>query len=434
MSSVEPRSPAAAEWFGQPRGLTILFLTEMWEKFSFYGMRSLLVLYMTKHLAIAQQNASWIYGAYAALVYLTPVFGGLVADRWLGRRAAVVFGGLTMAAGHFMMASESLFYLALVTIAMGSGLYLPSLPSQIDSLYAHDDPRRKSAYNVYYVGINLGAFAAPLVVGTVGETYSFHWGFAIAGVGMFVGLMTYLAGARYLPPEMPRGSNRLAATGAEQTPDVDLLRRFAFLLGIAAIVVVFRGAYEQFGNTVALWADQSVDRSVTATLSIPVTWFQSLNPLLIFLLTPVLVMRWTRQARLGRELASGVKMSVGAAIVGLSYLFVAATALWSQHHAVRASWPWLVLFLIAMTVGELYILPVGLGLFGRLAPKGLKATTIAVWFSAGVLGNLFAGWLGTLWSPLSHGLFFAIIGAVALTAALLFALLAPAVTSVEKNV
>ena len=434
MSSVEPRSPAAAEWFGQPRGLTILFLTEMWEKFSFYGMRSLLVLYMTKHLAIAQQNASWIYGAYAALVYLTPVFGGLVADRWLGRRAAVVFGGLTMAAGHFMMASESLFYLALVTIAMGSGLYLPSLPSQIDSLYAHDDPRRKSAYNVYYVGINLGAFAAPLVVGTVGETYSFHWGFAIAGVGMFVGLMTYLAGARYLPPEMPRGSNRLAATGAEQTPDVDLLRRFAFLLGIAAIVVVFRGAYEQFGNTVALWADQSVDRSVTATLSIPVTWFQSLNPLLIFLLTPVLVMRWTRQARLGRELASGVKMSVGAAIVGLSYLFVAATALWSQHHAVRAGWPWLVLFLIAMTVGELYILPVGLGLFGRLAPKGLKATTIAVWFSAGVLGNLFAGWLGTLWSPLSHGLFFAIIGAVALTAALLFALLAPAVTSVEKNV
>jgi len=367
------------------------------------------------------------------LVYLTPVFGGLLADRWLGRRHAVILGGLIMAAGHFMMASESLFYLALVTIATGSGLYLPSLPSQIDSLYAHDDPRRRSAYNVYYVGINLGAFAAPLVVGTVGETYSFHWGFAIAGFGMFVGLMTYLAGARYLPPEMPRTPNLAAATGAEGGPDIDLVRRFAFLASIAAVVVIFRGAYEQFGNTVALWADQSVDRNVTATLSIPVTWFQSLNPLLIFMLTPMLVMRWTRQARLGRELSSGAKMSLGAAIVGLSYLFVAATAYWSQQHAVRASWPCVVLFIVAMTAGELYILPVGLGLFGRLAPKGLTATSIAVWFSAGILGNLFAGWLGTLWSPLTHGIFFAIIGAVALTAALLLAVLAPKVTAVERN-
>jgi len=433
MDSADSGLAAAAEWFGQPRGLTILFLTEMWEKFSFYGMRSLLVLYMTKHLAIAQQDASWIYGAYAALVYLTPVFGGLLADRWLGRRHAVILGGLIMAAGHFMMASESLFYLALVTIATGSGLYLPSLPSQIDSLYAHDDPRRRSAYNVYYVGINLGAFAAPLVVGTVGETYSFHWGFAIAGFGMFVGLMTYLAGARYLPPEMPRTPNLAAATGAEGGPDIDLVRRFAFLASIAAVVVIFRGAYEQFGNTVALWADQSVDRNVTATLSIPVTWFQSLNPLLIFMLTPMLVMRWTRQARLGRELSSGAKMSLGAAIVGLSYLFVAATAYWSQQHAVRASWPCVVLFVVAMTAGELYILPVGLGLFGRLAPKGLTATSIAVWFSAGILGNLFAGWLGTLWSPLTHGIFFAIIGAVALTAALLLAVLAPKVTAVERN-
>ena len=433
MDSADSGLAAAAEWFGQPRGLTILFLTEMWEKFSFYGMRSLLVLYMTKHLAIAQPDASWIYGAYAALVYLTPVFGGLLADRWLGRRHAVILGGLIMAAGHFMMASESLFYLALMTIATGSGLYLPSLPSQIDSLYAHDDPRRRSAYNVYYVGINLGAFAAPLVVGTVGETYSFHWGFAIAGFGMFVGLMTYLAGARYLPPEMPRTPNLAAATGAEGGPDIDLVRRFAFLASIAAVVVIFRGAYEQFGNTVALWADQSVDRNVTATLSIPVTWFQSLNPLLIFMLTPMLVMRWTRQARLGRELSSGAKMSLGAAIVGLSYLFVAATAYWSQQHAVRASWPCVVLFIVAMTAGELYILPVGLGLFGRLAPKGLTATSIAVWFSAGILGNLFAGWLGTLWSPLTHGIFFAIIGAVALTAALLLAVLAPKVTAVERN-
>jgi POT family proton-dependent oligopeptide transporter len=389
---------------------------------------------MTKHLAIPQQNASWIYGTYAAFVYLTPLFGGPMADRWLGRRSAVIIGGLTMAAGHFMMASENLFYVALATIAIGSGLYLPSLPSQIDSLYAHDDPRRKSAYNVYYVGINLGAFAAPLVVGTVGEAYSFHLGFAIAGFGMFVGLTTYLAGARYLPPDPRRTPNRSSARRVSGTPDSGLAQRFGLLVGIAAIVVIFRGAYEQFGNTMALWADQGVDRTVNATLSIPVTWFQSLNPLLIFLLTPLLVMQWTRHARQGRELASGTKMSIGATIVGLSYFFVAATAIWSQQHAVRVSWPYLTIFIVAMTAGELYILPVGLGLFGRLAPRGLTATVIAVWFSAGVLGNLFAGWLGTLWSPFSHGIFFSIIAAVALTAAFLFALLAPKVRSEEHSV
>jgi POT family proton-dependent oligopeptide transporter len=233
---------------------------------------------------------------------------------------------------------------------------------------------------------------------------------------------------------MPRAPNLAAAARVEGTSDTKVVHRFAFLVSIAAVVVIFRGAYEQFGNTVALWADQSVDRNVTATLSIPVTWFQSLNPLLIFLLTPALVRRWTRQARLARELPSGTKMSLGAAIVGLSYLFVAVTAYWSQQHAMRASWPCVVLFIVAMTAGELYILPVGLGLFGRLAPKGLTATSIAVWFSAGVLGNLFAGWLGTLWSPLTHTIFFAIIGAVALTAALLLALLAPKVASVEKSV
>jgi proton-dependent oligopeptide transporter, POT family len=298
----------------------------------------------------------------------------------------------------------------------------------------HDDPRRKSAYNVYYVGINLGAFAAPLVIGTVGETYSFHWGFAIAGFGMLVGLITYLAGARYLPAEIPRLPRLVAGTGTGKTADIDLVRRFAFLAGIAAIVVIFRGAYEQFGNTVALWADQSVDRNLTATQSIPVTWFQSLNPLLIFLLTPLFVMRWTKQAAQGRELSSGTKMSIGATLVGLSYLFAAVMAFWSQQRAVRVSWPCMVLFIVAMTAGELYILPVGLGLFGRLAPKGLTATTIAVWFSAGVLGNIFAGWLGTLWSPLSHGSFFAIIGAVALTAALLLALLARKIASVERRV
>ncbi len=171
----------------------------MWEIFSYYGMRSLLVYYMTKQLMIGQEKASLIYGTYTAMAYFTPIFGGVIADRWLGKRRAVIIGGSIMAAGHFMMTFEPLFYLALATIALGNGLFLPSLPSQITDLYRPDDPRRSWAYNVYYVGINIGGFLAPLVCGTLGEFYGWHWGFGAAGVGMLAGLVIYILGGKYLP-------------------------------------------------------------------------------------------------------------------------------------------------------------------------------------------------------------------------------------------
>jgi POT family proton-dependent oligopeptide transporter len=422
------------DWFGQPRGLTILFLTEMWDQFSFFGMRALLVLYMTKQLAIGQAQASWIYGGYAALVYLTPVFGGVITDRWLRRRTAVIVGGTIMAAGHFMMASESLLLAALATIALGNGLFLPSLPSQIDSLYAPDDPRRKSAYNLYYVGVNLGALMAPLVVGTVGEAYGFHWGFALAGFGMIVALTTYISGARYLPPDPPpQVARRTRAMTAPQPSHREFRQRAALLLAIVGAVIVFRGAYEQLGNTLSLWADQSVDRTITATFSIPVTWFQSLNPLTVFALTPVFVARWTRMAAQNKEPPSVLKMVIGALVIAISYLAIAALAFWAQREGKQVSWEWLASFMVVMTAGELYILPVGLGLFGRLAPAGFTATSIAGWFFAGFLGNIFAGWLGTLWTPLTHGVFFALIGAVALTAAGLLSLSIRKVTRAERS-
>jgi proton-dependent oligopeptide transporter, POT family len=438
-SSTGANPPVRKDWFGQPRGLTVLFLTETWDTFSFYGMRALLVLYMTKHLMMSQQGASWVYGGYAAMIYLTPVFGGVIADRWLGRRAAVLLGGSIMAAGHFMMAFESMLLPALATIAIGNGLFLPSLPSQIDSLYERDDPRRKSAYNVYYFGVNLGALAAPVVIGTIGELFGFHWGFAIAGLGMIVGMAIYVAGSRYLPPDNRKtmlatsGSNAKSNSAVEPPLDRSVIvRRYALLLTIAAVIVVFRGAYEQLGNTIALWADGSVDRAVGATLKIPVTWFQSLNPLMVLLLTPLFVAWWTSQARSGREPSSAAKMTTGAGIVGLSYLMVAGVSAWAQQRGALMAWPWLVLFMTIMTAGELFILPIGLGLFGRLAPEGLGATTIAVWFSAGVLGNLLAGWIGTLWTPLGPVNFFAVVGGVALVSALGLAVLIPRVRRMEQ--
>ncbi|HEY7007184.1 MAG TPA: peptide MFS transporter, partial [Sphingomicrobium sp.] len=247
------QAAAPSNWFGQPRGLTILFLTNMWETFSYYGMRALLVYYMTKELLISQQHSSLIYGTYTSFAYFTPIVGGAIADRYLGKKWAVIIGATTMAAGHFMMAFEPLFYVALATIAVGNGLFLPSLPSQINDLYGPDDPRRGWAYNVYYVGVNVGGFLAPLVCGTLGETYGWHWGFGAAGIGMLTGLVIYLAGQRYLPsPNTP--ATIVPAHALEQ---VSGSRRdtFLLLLAVGLAVTVFRGAYEQVGNTVALWIE-----------------------------------------------------------------------------------------------------------------------------------------------------------------------------------
>lgn len=423
-----PESPAKSQdWFGQPRGLTVLFLTEMWVQFSFYGMRALLVLYMTKQLSIAQQTASWIYGLYAASVYATPIIGGIITDRWLGRRNAVILGGVIMAVGHFAMASEGLLYWALGLIALGNGFFLPSLASQIDGLYTPDDPRRKSAYNVYYVGVNLGAFAAPLAIGSVGELLGFHWGFALAGLGMIVGLFTYLGGRRYLPAEPVRGAPQRAAA-AQATPDRSA--RLLVLLGITGAVVVFRGAYEQLGNTLPLWIDQGVDRQISTDLTIPVTWFLSLNALMVFALSPLLIGYWTRAAARGRDRSSISKMVIGALLVALSFLMLAGLTV---QPAAKVGWPWAALFVILMTAGELWILPVGLGLFGRLAPRGLQATTIALWFSAGFLGNIVAAWIGTYWSSLSHaGFFMLAAGVIALSALGLIALI-PAASRLERD-
>jgi len=398
----------------------VLFLTEMWEMFSFFGMRAILVYYMTKHLDLSQAYASLVYGAYAAFVYFTPVFGGVLADRWLGKRNAVMIGGAAMALGHFMMSSEALFYPALITIALGNGLFLPSLASQIEGLYRDGDPRSKSAYNIYYVGINLGGFLAPLVCGTLGEAYGWHWGFAAAGFGMLLSLVIYLAGRGYLPPEPARGA---AMRAARPPMDRAARDRFVLLIGIAAIVVVFRGAYEQNGNTIALWADTGIDRHLANGWVIPMTWFQSINSLAVFALTPFLVARWASLARKGVETPLLGKMAFGAAIVGISYVALGVVAAWNDAHGSRASWLWLFAWFVLFTIGELYILPVGLALFGRLAPEGFRATSIATWFFAGFFGNLLAGALGTLWSVLSHGWFFALIGAVAgLSAALLYML------------
>ncbi|GFE84831.1 MFS transporter [Steroidobacter agaridevorans] len=418
-------STPQATWFGQPRGLAILFLTEMWEKFSFFGMRTLLVYYMTKQLLIGQENASLIYGLYAACAYLTPIAGGYIADRWLGTRRAVIAGGAIMSVGHFMMASEALFLPALATIALGNGLFLPNLPSQIHGLYSAQDPRRGPAYNLYYAGVNLGAFFAPLICGTLGELYGWHYGFGAAGIGMLLGLLIYVGGARYLPPDTPRAA---AQSVSERSGDVT--RQIVLLVSIALVVVVFRGAYEQIGNTFAIWADQGVDRRISAELTIPMTWFQSLNPMFVFLLTPVLVIAWTRAARRGRDPSPLVKMAIGAALVASAYLMLALVL---SVQASAVSWLWAALFVLLLTAGELFILPTGLALFGQLAPRRFAATVMALWFLGSFGGNLLAGVLGSLWTSMGASGFFVLMSGVAGLAAVLLLVIGRRVTEFPES-
>jgi POT family proton-dependent oligopeptide transporter len=415
----EPRA-----WFGQPRGLTILFLTNMWEQFSYYGMRALLVYYMTKQLMMAQGTASIGYGTYTACAYFTPIVGGVIADRVLGKRRAIILGGSIMAAGHFMMAFEPLFYPALATIAIGNGLFLPSLPSQIDDLYEPGDPRVGWAYNVYYVGVNIGGFLAPLICGTLGELYGWHWGFGAAGIGMVGGLAIYLWGQRYLPEQARRPAVERAAA-----PRVRFPRETAvLLLAIGLSVTVFRSAYEQVGNTVALWADVGVDRRAGGSV-IPMTWFQALNPLLVMVMTPPLLVVWQQRAVRGRVARPARKMATGALIVGGAYLLLAALeAVGGPTH-----WAWLALFFAALTLGELYILPTGLGLFARLAPRGLGATTVAAWYLATFAGSLSAGLVGTLWSRTSHAAFFLLLAGLCGVAAAMLRALDPMEQRLERR-
>ncbi|MEG3048972.1 MAG: peptide MFS transporter [Thermomonas sp.] len=404
---------AGKTWFGQPRGLTILFLTNMWELFSYYGMRALLVYYMTKQLLFAQEKASYVYGLYTAMAYFTPILGGAIADRWLGKRNAVILGGSIMALGHFAMAFEPLFYVALATIALGNGLFLPSLPSQINDLYAADDPRRGRAYNVYYVGVNIGGFLAPLVCGTLGEVYGWHYGFGAAGIGMFLGLLIYIFGRDYLPPELPRKAVPVAAPGSAQGGRGQV---WLLLVGVGIAATIFRGAYEQIGNTLPLWVDSAVDRGWGA-FQIPMTWFLSLNPLFVIAMTPLLLAHWRRRADAGRDISPARRMAIGALIVACAYVLLAVID--GMSGGARVGWPWLALFFLVLTFGELWILPTGLGLFAKLAPPKLGATTVASWFLAIFSGSLLAGFVGTLWTRIGHAPFFLLLAALAVLAAML---------------
>ncbi len=422
----EAEAAPARTLFGHPPGLTVLFTTQMWAEFSFFGLQALLVYYMTKHLGFSQSKSSLIYGAYGAAAFFSPFFGGLIADRWLGRTASVVIGGVMMMCGHFSMAFESLLFPALALVALGNGLFIPPLATQVGSLYADDDPRKSYAYSAYYMGINLGGLLAPLVCGTLGELYGWHWGFGAAGVGMGLGLIVYVSFLKQLPPE-PRSQRRDQGHSIGGMPIDRAKLRTLFL--IVAMVVLFRVGYEQSGNVIALWVADRTDRSAMVLGSsalIPATWFQSINPLLIIVLTPLLIRFW--KARRSRETVAHLlrRMSFGCVLAGLAMLVMVVAASYSGPDGDRVTFWWTVGYFVLLTLGELFVIPVGLTLVETLSPAAFAATAMGAWYIAKFLGSLLAGVMGAYWLKIPPSDFFALGMVSPLIASLCLYLLARA--------
>jgi POT family proton-dependent oligopeptide transporter len=426
------------EFLGHPRGLAVLFGTEMWERFSYYGMRALLVLYLTKYLLLpghvenvwgygaikaffeslagpldVQPLSSLIYGTYTGLIYFTPLPGGWLADRVMGQKRVVVLGIVMMACGHFMMASETLLFPALLLLIVGGGIFKPNTTGQVGSLYAPGDHRRDRAYSIFYVGVNIGSFFAPLVCGTLGEEVGWHYGFGAAGVGMLIALAVYLWGFSTLPEDE---LTKERAVHAKRPPLTKEDRRAVWALIFLCIpLTLWWACYEQQGNVLNLWTADNTDRSIDLYFwrgEIPVTWFQAVNPFMIFAFTPFLLRIWTRQAAAGTEPSSLKKISRGCVYQTAGYLVMAAVAM-SAGETGKAGWLWLLLFIGSVTIGELYLSPISTSLYSKLAPPQILSTMMAVNFLPNFLGGgLLQGWLGSYWSGMPKAAFFLMIATI----------------------
>lgn len=430
-----------------PPGLAVLFLTETWERFSFYGMRALLVLYMTESLLLPdsaptvigyswlhtslerifgplsiQAMSSQIFGMYAGLLYLTPLLGGLLADKVLGKRRTVLVGGVLMAIGHFLMAFGAWFFFALLFIILGNGCFKPNISAQVGDLYPRTDNRRDSAFSIFYVGINLGAFIAPAICGTLGEVYGWHYGFFAAGVGMVIGLAVFLWGGRYLAPDSKPQRVDVPTDAATTSDD---RRSIAVLCLIAFVLTFFWAGYEQSGNALVLWVRDFTDRSFFGLFDLKVTWFQGIVPFLIFSLTPVLLVIWSALASRNREPGPVAKMVIGCFIAGLAYVVLCAAAVTGD--GTRVSWMWSMSYFVLLTTAELLISPVALSVFSRLAPVRAASMMMGVWFLSGALGNYFAGVIGSYWERLPKPVFWSGLAALCCATGLVLLFLKPTI-------
>ncbi|HET6763134.1 MAG TPA: peptide MFS transporter [Longimicrobiaceae bacterium] len=424
-------------FMGHPRGLPLLFLVEMWERFSYYGMRGLLVLYLVNSLRWSDADAANLYGTYTGLVYLTPLLGGWLADRWLGTRRSLVIGGSVIAAGHFALALPSMasFYVGLGLIIVGTGFFKPNVSTMVGQLYAEGDPRRDSGFTLFYIGINLGSFLAALVCGGVAQQFGWHAGFASAGIGMLLGLCVYLWGrGRYLagiglaPTRAAQGAR--AETAAREAGAGDW-RRVAALLVVFLFVIAFWAGFEQAGSSMNLFADRHTDRALGG-FQIPTTWFQAINAFAILLFAPLFAWMWAALARRGREPSTPAKMVLGLVLLGLGFAFLAVGGRISDG-GVRVSPVWLLGAYTLHTWGELCLSPVGLSYVTKVAPARFASLLMAAWFLANSAGNKIAGSAAAQSATMPSGTFFSIFVVSSLGAAALLFFLVPVINRLSTS-
>ncbi|MFW6093927.1 MAG: peptide MFS transporter [Pseudomonadota bacterium] len=423
----------------QPRGLWVLFLTEMWERFSYYGMRALLVLYLiagtggddapaaNPGFGWSEDDAYLLYGIYTWAVYLTPILGGVLADRLLGTHRSMLLGGWIIAAGHLTLAGTELFgitpgaavtletgpgalicfLLGLTLIVIGTGFFKPCVSVMVGQLYEAGDPRRDSGFTIFYMGINLGAVLAPLVAGTLGETVGWHWGFGSAAVGMILGILSYqylrpryLAGIG-LAPERPghrAGEPTRPPLSTSDRQRIAVILILAFLGNIA-----FWTAFEQAGSSMNVFAAQATDRTLWGLLEtpFPATWYQAVNPAAVIAFAPAFAWLWLFLGRRGLEPSTPVKFTLGLWLLGLAFLAMVAGAVQARHGL--AGPHWLLITYVVYTWGELCLSPVGLSMVTRLAPAHLQSLMMGVWFFTFSLANLLAGLVARFSVALERG-------------------------------
>jgi amino acid/peptide transporter (Peptide:H+ symporter), bacterial len=403
----------------------------MWERFSYYGMRAILSLYMIEALFYSTSFTSTIYGYYTGLVYLTPLLGGYIADRYWGNRKSIVTGGILMALGQFSLALSSYFYTpgtinipnsffiinyqsiffltGLFLLVMGNGFFKPNISSMVGSLYPKNDKRRDSAFTLFYMGINLGALISPLIIGTLGDTGNpgdFVYGFLAAGTGMIIGLVIFILGKNHYLVTSNGENIGIKPVHFHENKNCSFKpltsiekQQIAVIFILAFFVIFFWASFEQAGISLTFFADQNIDRTVTElnNFTIPTPWFQSINPLLILLIAPLLAVIWPKLKEKGFEPPIPVKMTIGLIFLSIGFLILLPAAQLVDNGNTLVNPLYLVGVYFMMTLGELCISPIGLSMVSKLSPPRFGCLLMGVWFLSSAAANIMAGVLSSLY-------------------------------------
>jgi len=430
--------PLDRRFFGHPAGLATLFFTEMWERFSYYGMRAFLILYMTAPtatggLALADGDAASIYGTYTGAAWGAAIFGGLIADRFLGQYRSVLIGGIAIMLGHFTLVFTPLpfFYTGLALIVVGTGLLKPNVSTLVGSLYAPGDRRRDAGFSIFYMGINLGAVLGPLVAGYLAQRVSWHIGFGCAGIGMLFGLGQYVLGKQRLQPALERIGTRpnaaplsvAPAPTPETAPRLTRAewRRIGVIVILIAGATLFWAAYEQAGSTLNLFADRYTRLEVFG-FGFPSSWFQTVQPFFVIVLAPVFAAVWLKLGP--REPSVIGKFAFGLFFMALAFLvLVPAGALAQSGEGIRVSPMWLVVAYFLSEIGELALSPVGLSAVTKLAPSRIVGLMMGLWFLGAAFGNKLAGWAAGFFGSMPLESLFAIVAGIVMAGAIVMLLL-----------